>query len=101
MCELRHVRSVATCVSAIRWFYDCMIDRLCLCFRSAVQLLAPWSARALSKLTAMSTPLQKLAADAQASADDVSEMMGDFMSGLDESLVAHIPEFVRYTPVHR
>ena len=49
----------------------------------------------------MSTPLQKLAADAQASADDVSEMMVDFMSGLDESLVAHIPEFVRYTPVHR
>ena len=49
----------------------------------------------------MSTPLQKLAGDAQASADDVGEMMGDFVSGLDESLVAHIPEFVRYTPVHR
>ena len=78
-----------------------MIDRLCLCFRSAVQLLAPWGARALSTLTAMSTPLQKLAADAQASADDVSEMMCDFMSGLEESLVASIPEFVRYTPVHR
>ena len=82
--------------STIAWSIGCV----CV-FRSAVQLLAPWSARALSKLTAMSTPLQKLAADAQVSADDLSEMMCDFMSGLDESLAAPIPEFVHDTPVHR